>query len=86
MVTAPSLTTLLLMLASGARYRIGVAVLGNDFVYTLPVPPRETAEHLIDRMAALVTAFGLQPTSLDLRPRVHLTQMERERAERAHPD
>lgn len=83
MVSAPSLTTLLLMLASGARYRIGVATRGNDFAYTLPVPPRETATHLVDQLGALVTAFGLQPSALDLRPRVRLTAEERERGERA---
>ena len=82
MVTAPSLTTLLLMLATGARYRIGVAQLGNDFAYTLPVPARESAEHLVDRLGALVTAFGLQPSSLDLTPRVRLTGPELERGER----
>jgi len=82
MVTAPSFTTLLLMLASGARYRIGVAKRGNDFAYTLPVPPRETAEHLVDQLGALVTAFGLQPTAVDLRPRVRLTAQELERGER----
>lgn len=82
MVTAPSLTTLLLMLASGARYRIGVQQLGNDFAYTLPVPARESAEHLIDRLGALVTAFGLQPSALDLRPRVRLSSEERQRGER----
>jgi ADP-heptose:LPS heptosyltransferase len=82
MVTAPSLTTLLLMLASGARYRIGVASRGNDFAYTLPVPPRETAEHIVDKLGTLVTAFGLQPSALDLRPRVRLTAAEQERGER----
>lgn len=82
MVTAPSLTTLLLMLASGARYRIGVAKRGNDFAYTLPVPPRESAEHIVDKLGTLVTAFGLQPTAVDLRPRVRLTAEERERGER----
>ena len=82
MVDAPSTTTLLLMLASGARYRIGVRR-GNDFAYTLAVPPRETADHIIDKLGALVTAFGLQPTSLDLRPRVRLTVEELERGERA---
>ena len=82
MVTAPSLTTLLLMLATGAPYRIGVATRGNDFAYTLPVPPRESAEHLVDQLGALVTAFGLQPTAVDLRPRVRLTVEELERAER----
>ena len=83
MVTAPSLTTLLLMLASGARYRIGVAERGNDFAYTLAVPPRQTAEHIVDKLGALVTAFGLQPTALDLKPRVRLTVEELERGERA---
>lgn len=82
MVDAPSTTTLLLMLASGARYRIGVKR-GNDFAYTLAVPPRETADHIIDKLGALVTAFGLQPTSLDLRPRVRLTVEELERGDEA---
>lgn len=82
MVTAPSLTTLLLMLASGATHRIGVAKRGNDFAYTLPVPPRESAEHLVDQLGALVTAFGLQPSAMDLRPRVRLSAAELERGER----
>ena len=82
MVTSPSLTTLLLMLASGARYRIGVRQLGNDFAYTLPVPARESAEHIVDKLGALVTAFGLQPSALDLSPRVRLTAEELDRGER----
>jgi ADP-heptose:LPS heptosyltransferase len=83
MVTAPSTTTLLLMLASGARYRIGVAGRGNDFAYTLPVPAREHAEHIVDKLGALVAAFGLQPTAVDLRPRVRLTSDELKQGERA---
>jgi ADP-heptose:LPS heptosyltransferase len=83
MVTAPSLTTLLLMLATGARYRIGVAERGNDFAYTLPVPPRETAEHLVDKLGALLTAFGIEPSGVDLRPRVQLSIAEREAGERS---
>jgi ADP-heptose:LPS heptosyltransferase len=83
MVTAPSLTTLLLMLATGARYRIGVAERGNDFAYTLPVPPRQSAEHIVDKLATLLTAFGLEPSSVDVRPRVKLSAAERERGERA---
>jgi ADP-heptose:LPS heptosyltransferase len=83
MVTAPSTTTLLLMLASGARYRVGVAGRGNDFAYTLPVPPREDAEHIVDQLGALVAAFDLQPTTADLRPRVRLTSAEMEQGERA---
>ena len=83
MVTAPSTTTLLLMLASGARHRIGVADRGNDFAYTVPVPPREHADHIVDKLATLVTAFGLQPTAVDVRPRVKLTTEELKRGERA---
>lgn len=83
MVTAPSTTTLLLMLASGARHRIGVRDRGNDFAYTLPVPPREHADHIVDKLGALVVAFGLQPTALDLRPRVRLTGEELARGHRA---
>jgi ADP-heptose:LPS heptosyltransferase len=82
MVTAPSTTTLLLMLASGARYRIGVGERGNDFAYTLPVPPREHADHIVDKLGALTAAFGLQPTALDLRPRVRLTAEELKKGER----
>ncbi|HMC56305.1 MAG TPA: glycosyltransferase family 9 protein [Gemmatimonadaceae bacterium] len=81
MITAPSLTTLLLMIASGARYRIGVRQ-GNDFAYTLALPPRESAEHLVDKLGALLAAFGLQPANTDLRPRVTLSAAERERGER----
>ena len=83
MVTAPSTTTLLLMLASGARYRVGVAGRGNDFAYTLPVPAREHAEHIVDKLGALVAAFGLQATAADLRPRVRLTSDEITQGERA---
>lgn len=82
MLTPPSSATALLMLASGARLRIGVGERGN-VLYTLPVPPRETQEHMVDRFGALVTAFGLQPSGLDLAPRVHVTAAERERGERA---
>jgi len=81
MITAPSLTTLLLMVASGARHRIGVRQ-GNDFAYTLAVPARESADHLVDKLGALLAAFGLQPSALDLRPRIRLTGDERERGER----
>jgi ADP-heptose:LPS heptosyltransferase len=83
MVTAPSTTTLLLMLASGARHRIGVAGRGNDFAYTLPVPARDEADHIVDKLGALVAAFGLQPASVDLRPRVRLTADELKQGEHA---
>src|SRR5258705_10041486 len=65
MVTAPSTTTLLLMLASGARHRIGVAGPGggNDFAYTLPGPPRQSPPHILDKPRAPVTPFRIHPPS-----------------------
>jgi hypothetical protein len=40
MVTAPSVTTLLLILASGARYRVGIAGRGNDAAFNIAIPAR----------------------------------------------
>lgn len=81
MVTAPSLTTLLLMLASGARERIGVARADNRFFYTLPVEPRADATHIVEHLSALLVAFALDPRTTDVAPRVLLTPSEQERAE-----
>ncbi len=61
MVMAPSLTTMLLMWASGARHRIGVAERGNDFALTLPVARVSGAEHYVDHSAAVLAAFGVDP-------------------------
>jgi ADP-heptose:LPS heptosyltransferase len=79
----PSVTTTLLLHASGAPYRYGVATREDAFAYTIAVPPRETQRHFVDRLAAIVAVFGLQPAGLDVAPRVHLTAAERERGERA---
>lgn len=59
MVMAPSLTTMLLMWASGARHRIGVADRGNEFALTLPVPRPQGAAHYVDHSAAVLAAFGV---------------------------
>jgi len=83
MVTAPSLTTLLLVLATGAPQRIGVARRGNDFVYTRPVEPRADAVHIVEHLSALVAAFGVDPHAADVRPRVTLRPDERAAAEAA---
>lgn len=82
MVTAPSLTTLLLVVASGARHRVGVARRGNDFVYDLPVEPTPGATHIVEHLGALASAFGVDPTAVDLTPRIVLTEDERLAAER----
>jgi ADP-heptose:LPS heptosyltransferase len=82
MVTAPSLTTLLLILASGARYRIGIAGRGNDdaFNVTVPADDRPNA-HMVDLLAALAPAFDASLAITERRPVLELTDEERERAE-----
>jgi len=67
MVMSPSLTTMLLMWASGARHRIGVADRGNDFALTVPVAPVRHAVHYVDHSAAILAAFGVDPQRADER-------------------
>src|SRR4051812_9152518 len=58
MVTAPSVTTLLLILASGARYRVGIAGRGNDAAFNIAIPGETSDDaHMVDRLAKLATAF-----------------------------
>jgi heptosyltransferase-2 len=61
MVTGPSLTSVLIMWASGAKHRIGVGGRGNDFALTLPVPRVPGAMHYVDHSAALLRPFGIDP-------------------------
>lgn len=81
MVTAPSLTTLLLMWASGARHRVGVAGRGNDTAYTLLVPTRPPGTHMAERLGALGAAFGATAGSVDVSPSLTLADAERAHAE-----
>jgi ADP-heptose:LPS heptosyltransferase len=81
MVTAPSVTTLLLVLASGAQHRIGIAGRGNDAAFTLTVPPDPRADgHMVDRLAALARAFDVDPETMDRRPSLDVPEMEVARA------
>jgi ADP-heptose:LPS heptosyltransferase len=82
MVFSPSVTTLLLMLASGARHRIGIGGRRNDAALTIPVPPTPGATHHIDHLAALGAPFGLAQHTTDWRPEIVLTADERARADR----
>ena len=86
MPTAPSLTTLLLILASGARHRIGVAGRGNDAAFTLLVQPVHGATHVVDRLGALAAAFGVDPRTVSFQPRLYLAEDERARACEAWTD
>ena len=83
MVTAPSLTTLLLMLASGARHRVGIAGRGVDSVLTVPVPPREQDGHMVELLGQLAVAFDVDPRKVPLRPHIDLGPHEIAGAEEA---
>jgi ADP-heptose:LPS heptosyltransferase len=61
MVLAPSLTSILLMWASSARHRIGIAERGNESALTILVNRVQGAVHYVDRSAALLAAFGIDP-------------------------
>jgi len=79
--TAPSLIAILLMLVSGARHRVGVSGLGNEAYFTVPVPPPAPgADHIVEHLAALAAAFGVDPQSADFRPRIYLSSAERAQA------
>lgn len=83
MVTAPSVTTLLLILASGARYRIGIAGRGNDAAFNVTVPGRtERDVHMVDRLAALARAFDIELSPAAREPVLTISPVEREKAER----
>lgn len=83
MVTAPSLTTLLLIWASGAAFRAGTAGRGNDAAFNLTVPPETRPEaHMVDHLAALAPAFGVTLDRSARAPVLAITADERVRAER----
>ena len=82
MVTAPSVTTLLLVLASGARYRIGIAGRGNDAAFNVAVPASQCANaHMVNLLGALAGAFDVDANTADIRPVLHMTDEERRWAE-----
>ena len=62
-VLIPSVTMMLLMLATGAPYRIGIGGRRNDFIYTLPVPPAPPHLHAIEQAAQTAIPFGVPPES-----------------------
>ena len=75
-VFAPSTTTLLMMLLSGARERVGVAHRGIDEALTHPMPVPDGARHVIEYSAALASAFGVDPARTDWRPQLFLRDEE----------
>lgn len=82
MVTAPSVTTLLLILASGARHRIGIRGRGNDAAFTVTVPGEvRPASHMVDLLAPLAMAFGVTLDAEQRRPVIELFDEETSRAD-----
>jgi heptosyltransferase-2 len=81
MVTAPSVTTLLLMLASGARYRIGIAGRGNDAAFNIAIPGETSDDaHMVDRLAKLATAFRPALSAAERQPSLEFKDDEIKRA------
>jgi ADP-heptose:LPS heptosyltransferase len=83
MVLQPSVTMLMLMLATGARYRIGIGGRANDFIYTLPVPAAPPDTHQIVQSAMTATPFGVDVQRTSWRPELFLQAHEQSRAEDA---
>jgi ADP-heptose:LPS heptosyltransferase len=73
MVTAPSVTTLLLMLASNAPYRVGISGRGNDAAINVAVPPAGGIQYMPIELGALSAAFGVDPKTVDWRPELYVT-------------
>lgn len=80
MVLQPSVTMLMLMLATGARYRIGIGGRANDFIYTLPVAAAAPDAHQILQSAATATPFGIDVRRTDWRPELFIAPDESARA------
>lgn len=80
MMTASSLTGLLVMMAAGGEHWVGIAGRGNEAVLTIPVP-KSSGIHIIDQLGALTAPFGVDPAVADFRPELSLASSERDRAE-----
>lgn len=74
---------MLLLFASRARHRIGMADRENDFVYTVPVRPSNGYAHHSRYTASLGIPFGVDPSTVDPQPAIVLTPDELEEGERA---
>lgn len=73
--------TTMLMLASGAPIRIGLAGRRNDRIYSVPVQ-MDVIRHWVDAHVALARPFGIGPDDRDWRPRLPLSDPDRARGER----
>ncbi len=74
-IFSPSTTTLIMMLMSRARHRIGLAGRGIDAAFTLPVTRPVSARHYVEHLGALALPFGV--SNENWRPEIFLTAGER---------
>jgi ADP-heptose:LPS heptosyltransferase len=73
--------TMRLMLATGAPYRIGPGDREESFFYTMPCRPAPAGAHHLDVLATLAQPFDVPP-GVDWRPRLYVSEVECEEAER----
>jgi ADP-heptose:LPS heptosyltransferase len=73
-IIEPSMTGLMLMLTTGARYRFGVGGRGADGALTHVVPP--TRGHIIELLAGFGPLFGVDPERVAARPIVPVGEDE----------
>lgn len=69
-------STPLIMLASRARYRIGVGGGNNDRIYNLRVPPYDRNTHYVEGSKDLGIPFGIDAASVDWQPEIFLSLQE----------
>ncbi|HJV35450.1 glycosyltransferase family 9 protein [Geomonas sp.] len=79
MVFSQSLTTMLLMLATGASHRVGVVKHGKPNVYSMFAPLGGANAHHVEHLAQLAVPFGVAPQDAQQLDIV-LTEQERSEA------
>lgn len=69
-------STPLIMLASRARYRIGVRGGNNDLIYNLRASEYDRNTHYVEGSKELGVPFGLDPAGVDWQPEIFLSTKE----------
>ena len=69
-------STPLIMLASRARYRVGVGGGNNDLIYNVRVPAYDRNTHYVEGSKQLGIPFGVDPASVDWQPEIFLSRAE----------
>lgn len=72
--------TVLLMLATRARHRVGIAGRANDAVFSVPLAALAAGAHYTDQFASIVAAFGMEAAGIDWRPELYLRDADRREA------